>query len=91
MNLLTNNTFIYTLENLRIEGNIDDIEIWFNNITGIKDSYNIIIKKLNKIMELENKLANIKHFKNFTINKIKSQINDIKYIIDTFNKNCNFR
>lgn len=91
MKLLTNNTFIYTLENLRIEGNIDDIEIWFNNITGLNNSYNNMIRDLNKIIKLEDKLVNIKHFRSFTINKIKSLINDINYIVDTFNKNCNFR
>ena len=48
--LLINKTFIYTLENLRIEGNIDDIEKWFNDITGIKNSYKLLINNLNKII-----------------------------------------
>ena len=89
--LLSNKTFIYTLENLRIEGNIEDIEKWFNDITGIKDSYNSLINNLNKIIELENKLINIKHFKSFTINKIKNLIDKVNNIINTFNKNCNYR
>lgn len=91
MKLLTNSTFIYTLENLRMEGNIDDIEKWFNDITGIKNSYNDLIVYLNRIIELEYKVSEIKHFKSFTINKIKSLIDKVNYIIDTFNKNCNFR
>lgn len=88
--LLNNKTFIYTLENLRLEGNIKDIESWFNNITGIKDSYNILIKKLNDIINLELKLSNAKYFKNHYISKIKSLSKDIFYIIDTFNSNCNY-
>ena len=89
--LLNNKTFIYTLEILRLEGNIDDIENWFDNITGIKKSYNIIINNLNKIIELENKLANSKYFKKIILNKIKNQIDNINKIITKFNNNCNYK
>lgn len=89
-NLLNNKTFIYTLENLRLEGNIEDIESWFNNITGIKDSYNNLINKLNQIINLELKLSSTKYFKNRLITKIKSLSKDILYIIDIFNNNCNY-
>ena len=51
--LLTNKTFIYTLESLRLEGQIDDIESWFNNITNIKNSYQTLINDLNKLITLE--------------------------------------
>lgn len=89
--LTNNSTFIYTLENLRINGQTEDIETWFNNITGIKNSYNKLIELLNKIMNLELKLQTQKYFKSFTIAKIKSYIKDINYIIITFNENCNYR
>lgn len=88
--LLTNKTFIYTLENLRLEGNIEDIESWFNNITGLKNSYNTLINKLNDIINLETKLSQAKYLKNHYISKIKSLSKDIFYIIDTFNSNCNY-
>lgn len=88
--LLSNKTFIYTLENLRIEGNIEDIEPWFNNITNIKDSYNTLINKLNKIINLETKLTTTKFFKKRLISKIKYESKNIIYIIESFNKNCHY-
>lgn len=86
--LISNKTFFYTLENLRIEGNIEDIEYWFNNITQIKNSYNSMINTLNQIINLELKLSKTKYLKNHYISKIKSLSKDIFYIIDTFNDNC---
>lgn len=86
--LITNKTFFYTLENLRLEGNLEDIEYWFNNITQIKNSYNSLINTLNKIINLELKLSKTKYLKNHYISKIKSLSKDIFYIIDTFNDNC---
>lgn len=88
--LLSNETFIYTLENLRIEGNINNIESWFNNITGIKNSYNNLNKKLNQIMDIEKNIDNIKFFKNRKLNQIKSLIKDIQYIIKIFNENTHY-
>lgn len=88
--LLSNKTFIYTLENLRIEGNIKDIESWFNNITNIKNSYNTLINKLNKVFSLEIKLTETKHFKKSLIFKIKTESYAITHIVETFNNNCNY-
>lgn len=88
--LLNNKTFIYTLENLRIEGNIKDIEPWFNNITGQKNSYQELINNLQKLTIVEQKLSEAKYLKNHYISKIKSISKDILYIIETFNSNCNY-
>ena len=85
--LLTNKTFIYTLESLRLEGQIDDIESWFNNITNIKNSYQTLINDLNKLIELEKQLTKTKLFKSRIISKIKSTIKDLNYIINIFNEN----
>lgn len=51
--ILENKTFISTLNNLRITGNIEDIEYWFNNITAIPNSYNLLNNYLENIMESE--------------------------------------
>ncbi len=85
--LLNNKTFTSTLNSLRIKGSIIDIEPWFNNITNIDNSYNLLNNSLIEIIELNNKLETQKLFKNITINKIKDKIDIIKNIIDTFNKN----
>ena len=42
--ILENRTFINTLANLRINGEVYDINKWFDDITGDNGSYNIIIK-----------------------------------------------
>ena len=89
--LINNKTFIYTLEDLRLNGQIDDIESWFNNITGIRNSYNELIKDLNKLMELELKYAKTKYFKGRITSKMKSVIRDINYVVTVFNDNCNYR
>lgn len=89
--LINNKTFIYTLEDLRLNGQIDDIEAWFNNITGIRNSYNDLIKDLNKLMELELKYAKTKYFKGRITSKLKSVIRDINYVVTVFNDNCNYR
>ena len=89
--LINNKTFIYTLEDLRLNGQIDDIESWFNNITAIRNSYNELIKDLNKLMELELKYAKTKYFKGHITSKMKSVIRDINYVVTVFNDNCNYR
>lgn len=85
--LLTNKTFIYTLESLRIEGQINDIESWFNNITNIKNSYQTLINDLNKLINLEKQLTKTKLFKSRIISKLKSTVKDLNYIINIFNEN----
>ena len=85
--LLSNNTFIYTLENLRIEGNIEDIEGWFDNITNMKNSYNTLNNKLYKIMTIEENYESTRFLKKRKIEQIKSLIKDINYIIKIFNEN----
>ena len=80
--LLDNKTFLLTLENLRINGNIDDIEYWFN---GICDNYQLLINALYELKELQNKKCFIVNRK---INKLALKL--IK-ISDEFNKNCNLK
>ena len=91
MPILDNRTFISTLNNLRITGDISDIEDWFNNITGDKSSYSLLIKYLKEIMELEKKYANQKLFKDITISRIKDLIGKVLEIINVFNKNYNYK
>ena len=89
--ILENKTFISTLNNLRISGDIDDIEYWFDNITNKQNSYKLINEYLQTIMNLEQKLINQKYFKSLTINKIKTYIEKILEIINTFNNNCIYK
>lgn len=89
--ILENRTFISTLENLRLTGNVYDIDRWFDDIVGKKGSYKEFITLLNDIYDLEIEYSNKKYFKSFTLNKIRDLTKQINNIIETFNDNVTFR
>ena len=83
--LLNNKTFLLTLENLRIEGNVDDIEVWFNGIYGCDLRYKTLVDLLYKMLELQNK-------KGFFVKRKKKDIaRQLIKISNQFNRNCNLR
>lgn len=88
--LIKNKTFLSTLSNLRIRGNVDDINYWFDNITGIDGSFNELIDIIISISNLK-RSKNDSFFKKRKFNKtIKELYRKSKSIIDLFNSNCNF-
>mgnify|MGYP003291744111 FL=1 len=89
--LLENRTFINTLKKLRFSGNIEDIDYWFDNITGKKDSFKTLNKLLNDSLQKEKELSQIKFFKNRKINQIRYNIIETNEIIKLFDNNCNIR
>ena len=89
--ILDNKTFLSTLNNLRISGDVMDIEDWFDHIVGHNGSYAKMIEYLKEIMNLEEKYASQFFFKNRTVEKIRDYIRKILKIIETFNQNCNYR
>lgn len=89
--ILNNRTFISTLENLRLNGEISEIEKWFDDIIGEKDSYKEFIKELREIHDLEIEYSNRKIFKKFILNKIRDKSTDIMETIKKFNNNVNFK
>lgn len=89
--LTKNRTFTTTLNSLRYSGEINDIEDWFDNITGIKNSYDALCEKLTKVQELEDRYIKRKYFKNSILSKIRANFNDISIIIETFNNNCLYK
>lgn len=88
--LMNNRTFISTLANLRLKGVVNELDSWFDNITGEEGSFNNLIKLLLKSQKLEEEL-NKSFFKKQKINKIRSVYKDAMAIIDTFNRNSNYR
>ncbi len=82
--LLDNKTFLLTLENLRIDGNIDDIEKWFNDIY-VEGGYQELINTLYELKDLQNKKGI------FIKNKINKLIIKLIKICEEFNKNCNLK
>jgi len=89
--ILNNRTFISTLENLRINGEVYDIDKWFDDICGREGTYKELISSLEKIYNLEIEYVNKKFFKNFVLNKIRDTSRDIMRIVDKFNNNVNFK
>lgn len=83
--LLDNKTFLLTLENLRLNGYIDDIESWFNNIYGSDLGYNKLIDTLYKLKEIQNKKVLFKK------QKMKDLAIELINISNTFNNNCNLK
>ena len=82
--LLNNKTFLLTIENLRIDGNIDDIEYWFDGIYGDK-GYKTLVNLLYQMIELQNK----KGF--FVKRKIKDTALQLIKMSKQFNQNCNLK
>lgn len=83
--LLENKTFLLTLENLRINGNIDDIEIWFDSIYGKDGTYKKLIETLYKLKEISSKKVLFKKA------KMKDLAIELINISNTFNNNCNLK
>lgn len=89
--LMDNKTFIPTIENLRLNGNVDDINGWFDNITGREGSYQELTLLLEKILEDEEKLMKSKWFKNYKIGKIREKMRQVMNIIKEYEDNCIFK
>ncbi|MBR3210985.1 MAG: hypothetical protein IKF71_03495 [Bacilli bacterium] len=89
--ILQNRTFIHTLANLRIDGEVYDIQKWFDDITGEEGSYKELVRLLNEIYDLELEYANKKLLKGFTLNKIRDTSRSIMKIVEKFDRNVNYR
>ncbi len=89
--ILDNKTFISTLEKLRINGEVYEINKWFDSITGIDGSYKELNELLVEIYNLEIKYSEQKFFKKRTIEKIRYTSKQILRIINRFNNNVIFK
>ena len=89
--ILENKTFINTLENLRINGEVYEVNKWFDSITGKEGSYKELNELLVEIYNLEIKYTEQKFFKKRTVEKIRSTSKQILRIIKRFNENVIFK
>ena len=89
--LMENKTLISVLSNLRFLGNIEEIDYFFDNVTGIDNSYNKLISILTKSVKLEEEFSKIKFFKRKKIREIRKLYFQAKDIVDTFNSNYHFK
>lgn len=89
--LMNNNTLISVLSSMRFQGVIDEIPFFFDNVTGIENSYNKLVKILNDSVKLEEEYAKIRFFKKRKIKKVLRLYTQAKEIVDTFNRNYHFK
>lgn len=89
--LLENKTFIRTLEDLRFKGHIEEIDYWFDSITGKENSLKKLSENLLLSLNLELTLTKKKIFKGKLINRIRNLNQESLQIVETFNNNCNYR
>ena len=82
--LLENRTFIKTIEIYRLNGDVDCIEKWFDDICGIDGEYNKLIKHL---IELDFLIK--KYDKSILKNRIKNKILNIMKQISDISNNFN--
>ena len=88
---ITNNrTFIRTIENFRLSGEIYNVSSWFDDIYGKKGTYKEMINLLITIIELEKEYSNKKILKKAILNKIRNYSNRVMNIINKFNENSNY-
>ena len=89
--LMDNKTLISVLSNMRFLGNIEEIEYFFDNVTGIDNGYNKLISILTKSVKLEEEFSKVRFFKHKKIREIRKLYFQAKDIVDTFNSNYHFK
>lgn len=89
--LMENKTFISTFEKLRFAGEVDELEHFFDNITGKDGSLLELSRLLSKSLKLQEELSTTKFFKNGKINKIKDLTKKAMEIVNVFNNNTIYK
>ena len=89
--LMENRTFISTLEKLRFDGNIEEVDDWFNHITGSPNSFSRLTFLLGETLKLQMDLTKKKGIRFLKIRKIRTLNQEAMHIVERFNQNCNYR
>ncbi len=89
--ILENRTFINTLANLRINGEVYNINKWFDDITGDEGSYKDLVYLINEVYNLEVEYASKKLLKGLLLNRIRDTSKSVMRIVEKFDRNVNFR
>lgn len=89
--LMNNRTFLSTFSSLRFSGNIEDVDTWFDQIVGKTGSYKRFISILIQTTKLEQEYEKAIFFKKIKLNHIRSLYQEAMQMIETFNRNCNYR
>ena len=91
LNLINNKTFIPTVNNLRLKGNVSEIPKLFDDVIGRDNCYKKLNELLNDMHLLIIKYDSSKILKNKYLNKIKELANDVTNLIKEYEIKCIFR
>ena len=89
--LLNNKTFISTLENLRFVGQVNDVSIFFDSITGDSGSFLMLASYLSQSLKLQKDYIKTKWFKKRILRKLKNNNELCLKIIDKFDNNTIYK
>ena len=89
--LLNNKTFISTLENLRFVGQVNDVSIFFDSITGDSGSFLMLASYLSQSLKLQKDYIKNKWFKKRILRKLKNNNELCLKIIDKFDNNTIYK
>ena len=89
--LLENKTFLSTIEKLRFDGQVSEFSYFFDDVVGKEGSLLELSRLLNKSLELQKELLNVKWFKNKKINSINELNKKAMKIVDVFNQNTIYK
>lgn len=89
--LLNNKTFISTLENLRFVGQVNDVSIFFDSITGDSGSFLMLASYLSQSLKLQKDYIKTKWFKKRILRKLKNNNELCLKIIDKFDNNTVYK
>lgn len=89
--LTSNRTLFNVLSNMRFNGNVDNVNNFFDNVVGKEGSFTRFIEILNNTKRLEQEYINTKLLKKIKVIQIKSYYNEAKSIINQFNNNYHFK
>lgn len=89
--LLNNKTFISTLENLRFVGQVSDVSIFFDSITGDSGSFLMLANYLSQSLKLQKDYIKTKWFKKRILRKLKNNNELCLKIIDKFDNNTIYK
>lgn len=89
--IVNNRSFYNTIVNFRFKGELEDVDKWFDQFTGVKDSYNILNDELVNIFELSKLYDKKRFFKKRVVRRIRISNDKIQGILNKFSEGSIYR
>lgn len=89
--LITNKSFITTLESLRLSGEIYEVDSWFDGMVNKKGEFKRMNETFEELFNLVKMLKRKDLFYTYKVNRIREKVNIIKGIISKFQESTIFK